>query len=110
MRPPESNAVETQRALSLTCVSSGVPSPTVTFFHKSSEVQLDSRVIQQGHFLIITSAEEGDNGEYYCTAENVAGAVQSEPARLVIFSKLHLQLVMYRLLFDNILIMKLNRI
>jgi len=41
--------------------------------------------------LIITSAEEGDNGEYYCRAENVAGAVESKPARLVVFSKLHSQ-------------------
>ena len=76
--------------MSLACLSTGIPDPTVTFFHKAAEIQLDSRVIQHDHFLVITNAGEGDNGEYYCRAENVAGATQSEPARIVIFSKLHL--------------------
>ena len=88
IRPPESNAVEIGRTLTVTCLSTGIPDPIVTFFHKSVEVQLDSRIIQHGHFLVITNADENDSGEYYCTAENVAGVTQSEPARLVVFSKL----------------------
>ena len=87
IRPPESNAVEIGRTLSLSCLSTGIPDPTVTFFHKAAEIQLDSRIAQLEHFLVITNANENDSGEYYCRVENVAGATQSEPARLVVFSK-----------------------
>ena len=90
IRPPESNAVEIGRTLSLSCLSTGIPDPIVTFFHQLEEIELDSHIIQHGHFLVITNAGESDNGEYYCRAENVAGIVQSESARLVVFSKLHL--------------------
>lgn len=89
MRPPENNAVEVGRTLSLSCLSTGIPDPNVTFFHNSIEVKLDIRIIQQGHFLVITNAGESDSGEYSCIAENVAGVEQSDPARLVIFSKLN---------------------
>ena len=88
VRPPEDDAAEVGRLLSIKCLSNGIPDPTVTFFHNSIEVQLDFRISQQGHFLVITDARESDSGEYHCTAENVAGAIQSDPARLVIFSKL----------------------
>jgi len=74
--------------LSLTCISTGIPEPTVTFFRNSVEIKTDTRISQQGFFLIIANVAESDSGEYYCTAENVAGSVQSPPARLVVFSKL----------------------
>ena len=89
VRPPESNALEEQRPFSLACVSTGIPDPTVTFYHNSIEVKQSNRISQNGHFLVITDAGKSDSGEYYCIAENIAGVVQSEPARIVVFSKLH---------------------
>jgi len=74
--------------LSLACVSTGIPEPTITFFHNSIEIKSDLRISQQGYFLIITNVVESDSGEYYCRAENVAGTVQSPSARLIIFGKL----------------------
>ena len=90
VRPPESNALEKQRPFSLACLSTGIPDPTVTFFHNSIEVELsDDRISQHGHFLVVTDAGESDNGEYYCIAENIAGVDRSDPARIVVFSKLY---------------------
>ena len=74
----------------ISCLSNGIPDPTVTFFHNSIEVEPGLRIVQQEHFLIITDARESDSGDYHCTAENVAGVTQSDPARFVVFSKLYL--------------------
>jgi len=90
VRPPEDTAVEVERLVVLNCVSTGIPDPTVTFFHDSSEVQLDSRITKRGHFLIINRALLTDRGEYYCEATNSAGTARSNPATLVVFSKLHI--------------------
>ena len=87
VRPPEDTAVELDRLVVLNCVSTGIPEPIVTFFHSSSEVQLDNRITQNGQFLIITRAEITDSGEYFCQAVNSAGTAQSSPATLVVFSK-----------------------
>jgi len=87
VRPPQDTAVEVERLVVLNCVSTGTPDPTVTFFHDSSEVQLDSRITQRGHFLIINRALLADRGEYFCEATNSAGTVQSSPATLIVFSK-----------------------
>ena len=87
VRPPEDEAIEIDRLVTIPCVSDGVPMPDTTFYVNGDPVGLDSRVIQTGQFLVITRAEPGDDGIYRCTANNSAGSITSAPARLVVFRK-----------------------
>ena len=87
VRPPENEAIEIDRLVTLPCVSDGVPLPDTTFYMNGNPVGLDSRVTQTGQFLVITRAETGDDGMYSCTANNSAGSITSAPVRLIVFRK-----------------------
>jgi len=88
IRPPENEAVEVNRLVTIPCVSDGVPVPNVLFFMDGNDVQTnDNRVTQAGQFLVITRAEMSDAGMYSCTAQNPVGTITSDPARLVVFRK-----------------------
>jgi len=87
VRPPTDATVEIDRLVTMPCVSDGIPSPDVTFFKNGNPIELNSRVIQTGQFLVITRAEITDDGIYNCMAENSAGIAVSNTARLVVFRK-----------------------
>jgi len=87
IRPPENEAVEIDRLVTIPCVSDGVPVPDVVFHMDGSDVQTNSRVTQAGQFLLITRTEMSDAGMYSCTAKNPAGTITSNSARLIVFRK-----------------------
>lgn len=89
IRPPLTVAVEINRILNIPCVSTGVPTPNVTFFKDGNAVETDSRVTQSGQFLIITRIIASDTGEYHCLAENSVGNTTSEAVRIIVFSKFY---------------------
>ena len=87
IRGPDDVVVEIDRLVTLPCVSDGVPMPNVTFFMDGNAVELDTRVIQNGQFLVITRVVASDDGAYTCTAQNSAGTSTSGEGRLVVFRK-----------------------
>ena len=87
IRPPENEAIEIDRLVNIPCVSDGVPVPDTVFYINGNPVVLDERVTQAGQFLVITRALPSDDSMYTCTAENSAGNITSEPARVIVFRK-----------------------
>ena len=87
IRPPENEAIEIDRLVNIPCVSDGVPIPDTVFYINGNPVELDERVTQAGQFLVITRALPSDDGMYTCTAENSAGSITSESARVIVFRK-----------------------
>ncbi|CAG2202980.1 NEO1 [Mytilus edulis] len=65
--------------LDLTCTVSGIPNPTIKWFHQDIAVvpSLDGRVtIPAQNKLFIKYVKVSDKGEYKCVAENLAGKTE----------------------------------
>ena len=89
VRPPESTTVQADDSLTLTCVSEGVPPPTITFYFNDEEIKEDDLVIinATSHTLTITKVDTSHEGEYRCSASNVAGSVESNSVTITVFGK-----------------------
>ena len=68
----------TNTSITIQCPTSGVPTPTVTWSKDGEEIHSGSRyTVQDDGSLLITDAEEEDNGRYTCSSGNVAGNASS---------------------------------
>ena len=87
VRPPESTAVQTGDPVMLTCVSEGIPPPTVTFYFNDEETKEDDLITinATSHIMIITIVDKSYEGEYRCSATNVAGSVESNSVTIIVF-------------------------
>ena len=87
IRPPESAAVQVGDPVMLTCVSQGIPPPTVTFYFNGEEMKEDDLITinDTNHIVTITSVDESHDGEYSCSANSVAGSVESNAVRITVF-------------------------
>ena len=56
------------------CVVSGVPEPTVTFYHNGVLLEGDGVRVITGGTLSISSTEVEHTGMYQCVAENESGS------------------------------------
>ena len=82
---PPNTSVNLGSAVLLTCVSYGLPIPTITWNRGDAKLNNDSRttvydqlVTENGVTFIVSmlqlcSAEEMDNGEYSCIGQNLVG-------------------------------------
>ena len=89
IRPPESTTVQVDDPVTLTCVSEGIPPPTVTFYFNDEEMKEDDLVMINGtsHTLTITKVDTSHEGEYRCNASNDAGSVESNSVMITVFGK-----------------------
>ena len=87
IRPPEGAAVQVGDPVMLTCVSEGIPPPMVTFYFNGEEMKEDDliRINDTNHMATITKVDEGHDGEYSCSANSVAGSVESDRIRITVF-------------------------
>ena len=87
VRPPESTAVQTGNPIMLTCVSEGIPSPMVTFYFNDEEMKEDDLITinTTSHIMSITRVDKSHEGEYRCSATNVAGSVESNSVTITVF-------------------------
>ena len=63
--------------LTLECPAEGVPPPKITWFRQGQLIQRYGspglRLLENGHKLLVVSAQLPDKGEYECKVENTAG-------------------------------------
>jgi len=87
IRPPENVAVQIGDPVLLTCVSEGVPPPTVTFYFDDEEIKEDEliKLNASSHVITITQADKSHEGVYTCSANNAAGSNESDPIRITVF-------------------------
>ena len=87
VRPPETAAVQVGDPVTLTCVSEGIPPPTVTFYFNDEEMKEDDLVTinTTSHIMTITIVDKSHEGEYRCSATNVAGSVESNSVIVTVF-------------------------
>ena len=68
------------------CSASGQPSPHFSWYHGDVELVAGGQVsvVDNGgrSTLTLTNVGEGEEGEYYCEAENSQGTAESERAEL----------------------------
>lgn len=86
MEEPEDTTVSAGETITFHCKVSGDPVPDVKWMRDSTEVVIDGeryRVEEDGT-LTIFDANENDNGEYECMAQNDMGFINSRKARAVI--------------------------
>ena len=86
--PPISQSVTEGYPVNLSCVASGVPTPTFVWTFKNGD--LPSGINQTDHegesFLVSPSVTKGMNGTYKCTAKNKANTTSSS-ATLRVYGK-----------------------
>ncbi|XP_071515843.1 hemicentin-1-like [Panulirus ornatus] len=60
------------------CDASGDPPPEVTWYRGSNPVKPNAhlQLLENNHVLIITTVQEGDDGDYTCLASNLAGITE----------------------------------
>ena len=63
------------QAVTLTCIATGNPQPTIAWYRDGSEIPGEG-----SPFLVIEEVELSDRGVYWCTAVNTEGSVSSFPA------------------------------
>ena len=87
VRPPKSTAVQTGDPVMLTCVSEGIPPPTVTFYFNDEEMKEDDLITinTTSHIMSITRVDNSHEGAYRCSATNVAGSVESNSVTITVF-------------------------
>ena len=62
------------QSVTFTCVVSGIPTPTVTWYHNGAELSADGVISISGNTLNISSLTVGHTGMYQCFANNVVGS------------------------------------
>ncbi|XP_061680955.1 hemicentin-1 isoform X2 [Syngnathoides biaculeatus] len=81
IRSPENakRAVVLHETISLECISSGIPAPTITWLKDSRPVdssQEHFKLESAGRVLKVRGARQEDSGKYTCLATNAAGEAQ----------------------------------
>ena len=86
--PPISQSVTEGYPVNLSCVASGIPTPTFVWTFNNGD--LPSGINQTDHeeesFLVSPSVTKGMNGTYKCTAKNKANTISSS-ATLRVYGK-----------------------
>ncbi|KAG7247310.1 hypothetical protein CRUP_022932, partial [Coryphaenoides rupestris] len=76
---PSERSVVLHKAISLQCIPSGVPAPSITWLKDGRPVdtaQEHLKLESVGRVLQVTQARLEDSGRYSCVATNAAGEVQ----------------------------------
>ena len=88
IEPPKSQSVTEGYPVNLSCVASGIPTPTLVWTFNNGD--LPSGINQTDHeeesFLVLPSVTKGMNGTYKCTAKNKANTTSSS-ATLRVYGK-----------------------
>ena len=88
IQPPISQSVTEGYPVNLSCVASGIPTPTFVWTFNNGD--LPSGINQTDHeeesFLVSPSVTKGMNGTYKCTAKNKANTTSSS-ATLRVYGK-----------------------
>ena len=64
----------TNTGITIKCPTSGIPRPTVTWKKDGLKIPSGGRYkVEDDGSLVITEADEEDNGRYTCTADSAAG-------------------------------------
>ena len=88
IQPPISQSVTEGYPVNLSCVASGIPTPTFVWTFNNGD--LPSGINQTDHeeesFLVLPSVTKGMNGTYKCTAKNKANTTSSS-ATLRVYGK-----------------------
>ena len=88
IEPPKSQSVTEGYPVNLSCVASGIPTPTFVWTFNNGD--LPSGINQTDHeeesFLVLPSVTKGMNGTYKCTAKNKANTTSSS-ATLRVYGK-----------------------
>ena len=88
IEPPKSQSVTEGYPVNLSCVASGIPTPTFVWTFNNGD--LPSGINQTDHeeesFLVLPSVTKGMNGTYKCTAKNKANTISSS-ATLRVYGK-----------------------
>ena len=88
IEPPKSQSVTEGYPVNLSCVASGIPTPTLVWTFNNGD--LPSGINQTDHegesFLVSPSVTKGMNGTYKCTAKNKANTTSSS-ATLRVYGK-----------------------
>ena len=65
-----------KQRVTFTCVVSGIPTPTVTWYHNGAQLSAGGVISISGNSLTISSLTVGHTGMYQCFANNVVGSTQ----------------------------------
>ena len=88
IEPPKSQSVTEEYPVNLSCVASGIPTPTFVWTFNNGD--LPSGINQTDHeeesLLALPSVTKGMNGTYKCTAKNKANTTSSS-ATLRVYGK-----------------------
>ena len=88
IEPPKSQSVTEGYPVNLSCVASGIPTPTLVWTFNNGD--LPSGINQTDHeeesFLVLPSVMKRMNGTYKCTAKNKANTTSSS-ATLSVYGK-----------------------
>ena len=88
IQPPKSQFLTEGYPVNLSCVASGIPTPTLVWTFNNGD--LPSGINQTDHegesFLVSPSVTKGMNGTYKCTAKNKANTISSS-ATLHVYGK-----------------------
>ena len=88
IEPPKSQSVTEGYPVNLSCVASGIPTPTFVWTFNNGD--LPSGINQTDHeeesLLVLPSVTKGMNGTYKCTAKNKANTTSSS-ATLRVYGK-----------------------
>ena len=88
IEPPKSQSVTEGYPVNLSCVASGIPTPTFVWTFNNGD--LPSGINQTDHegesFLVSPSVTKGMNGTYKCTTKNKANTTSSS-ATLRVYGK-----------------------
>ena len=63
-------------SVTFTCVVSGIPTPTVTWYHNGTQLSAGGVISISDNTLNISSLTVGHTGMYQCFANNVVGSTQ----------------------------------
>ncbi|XP_066029968.1 fibroblast growth factor receptor 3-like [Pocillopora verrucosa] len=92
--PPKSQSVTEGYPVNLSCIASGIPTPTFVWTFNNGD--LSSGINQTDHeeesLLVLSSVTKGMNGTYKCTAKNKANTTSSS-ATLRVYGKASAQVV-----------------
>ena len=72
VEPPLDTTGRAGQAINLTCIATGIPTPSIKWFQDDKIV--DGATFQ---FLYFPSVKPTDRGYFYCVAENSEGSVDS---------------------------------
>ncbi|XP_033985914.1 B-cell receptor CD22-like isoform X1 [Trematomus bernacchii] len=68
--------IEEGSSVTLTCSSDANPAANYTWYKKNQNAHLSS--VNEAPFVVLSSIQSSDSGQYYCTAENKLGSRRSE--------------------------------